>query len=95
MSNKRKPYRSIRSLVVFGKRYRLRAKTMEKLYGLCEYDRQRLTIDPSQSERDLFDTMMHELYHILEPTRPEEWVTRAAHDMTRFFFDRMKYRRAK
>lgn len=65
------------------------AEDMEKAYGVfgdCDAPSQRrkaIRIDPSQSDSELLDTLLHEMGHAAMPWATEEFVSRFATDQAR------------
>lgn len=67
-----------------GQRFRIKRKNMRKLYGLCSYDKQLITIasDPI-SRRDLIDTAIHEVLHAEFPNANHEKIYHVAAGLAR------------
>lgn len=55
----------------------------ERAYGVCDYVKKKITIDPRQKPKLMLDTLIHETLHWLEPEWSESKVSRVSRQLSR------------
>ena len=81
--------RRVRSLMLRGRKWRVRWPARltndagKPLFGQCHFRRRTLYIAAGQPERELADTLLHELIHCSFPRARERQVAEAAGDLLR------------
>jgi hypothetical protein len=79
----------VKTVTILGKRWRLRFTPLRKHWGLADANQphvksKAIVIDPRhESDRELCDTLIHEITHCAFPEMAEETVAQFATDVTR------------
>lgn len=68
-------------------------KANEMLDGYCNYDKRVVQIRRGQSERDEFESIIHECIHGGLQFVEEEFVERMGKELTAILYDKLGYRR--
>lgn len=57
-----------------------------RLAGLCRYRLRRIDIDSSLNEREELETLIHEILHVYDETKTEEWITDTSFGITKILW---------
>jgi len=59
----------------------------EKAWGICDYVKRNIQIDPRHKQKAMLDTLIHESLHWLEPDWSENKVKQVSKQLTKVIWD--------